>query len=82
MAILLKQGACGTQVQDVQEMLNYAAAGGPPLAVDGRFGPKTKARVIEFQRRAGLSPDGIVGPMTSKALVAAVLDGVLMTGPR
>ena len=69
-------------VEDIQEMLNYATAtAGQPLAVDGRFGPKTRARVVEFQRQAGLSPDGVVGPMTSKALVAAVVSDVLLGTP-
>jgi peptidoglycan hydrolase-like protein with peptidoglycan-binding domain len=32
--------------------------------VDGVFGPKTHARVVEFQRANGLKPDGLVGPNT------------------
>ena len=37
---------------------------GFPLDVDGKYGPKSKAACIEFQTRMGLSPDGIVGPLT------------------
>jgi hypothetical protein len=45
----------------------------PPTALaklieDGIFGSKTFARVLEFQRKKGLLPDGIVGPMTRSAL--------------
>lgn len=35
---------------------------------DGVFGDKTRAAVIAFQWSAGLTPDGIVGPKTLKAL--------------
>lgn len=34
------------------------------ISVDGIFGPKTKAAVINFQRAKGLAVDGIVGPKT------------------
>jgi hypothetical protein len=37
---------------------------GFPLDVDGKYGPKSKAACIEFQNQKGLSPDGIVGPLT------------------
>jgi putative peptidoglycan binding protein/CHAP domain-containing protein len=40
------------------------------LAVDGDFGPQTRAAVEEFQRRHGLEVDGILGPLTWKALWA------------
>lgn len=36
------------------------------LARDGFYGPTTKVRVMEFQRRSGLKADGIVGPKTWK----------------
>jgi peptidoglycan L-alanyl-D-glutamate endopeptidase CwlK len=40
--------------------------------VDGHFGPATEAGVMGFQRSNGLLPDGIVGPLTWKALVPDV----------
>lgn len=40
-------------------------------AIDGDFGPLTKAAVLAFQRGAGLYPDGIAGAKTVKALLAA-----------
>ena len=37
-------------------------------AVDGIYGPKTRAAVISFQRKNGLVADGIVGPKTAAAI--------------
>ncbi len=37
-------------------------------AVDGIYGAKTKAAVKSFQRKNGLTADGIVGPKTAAAL--------------
>lgn len=51
----------------VQKQLN-ALGQDPPLAVDGVYGPKTRAAVIAFQQSKGLVPDGIVGPKTCAAL--------------
>lgn len=57
------------RVSAVQSRLKraYASYGGH-LAVDGIYGPLTKAAVMEFQRRSGLYQDGIVGPNTAAAL--------------
>ncbi len=37
-------------------------------SVDGVLGPRTRAAVRRFQRRAGLTVDGVVGPHTRRAL--------------
>lgn len=58
----LRLGMNGEDVSDLQRRL-----GG--LVVDGRFGPKTRAAVVQFQIRSGLSADGIVGPRTWGALL-------------
>lgn len=59
----LQQGASGTSVIELQQLL-----GG--LVADGHFGPKTLAKVKQFQAGAGLVADGIVGPYTWAALTA------------
>ena len=53
----------------VQQKLNgFPGSALPKLVEDGIFGPKTRARTIEFQRQRGLVPDGIVGIKTRSAL--------------
>ena len=36
--------------------------------IDGAFGARTRAAVLHYQRQAGLSADGVVGPLTLAAL--------------
>ena len=40
----------------------------PGSGIDGVYGPGTKLAVQAFQKASGLSSDGIVGPLTAKAL--------------
>lgn len=42
-----------------------------PAGADDVFGPKTKQAIIAFQRQNHLKQDGIVGPITRRALAAA-----------
>ena len=51
-----------------QTVLNNVLNLHPPLEIDGKIGPKTRAAVIEFQKKHGLIVDGIIGPQTSRAL--------------
>lgn len=60
----VKQGSTGQAVKDLQARLNRDYSAYSRLTVDGSFGPSTNAVVREFQRRAGLVQDGIVGPNT------------------
>ena len=67
---VLKKGATGPEVKGIQLRLNTRLKPSPKLEPDGKFGPKTEAAVIQFQRSNGLAPDGIVGPKTRAALTA------------
>jgi Putative peptidoglycan binding domain/Transglycosylase SLT domain len=64
---LLRRGTRGFDVAVLQFLL--AKRGLPPPFLDGSFGPGTEGLVRRFQRRAGLSPDGIVGKRTRAALI-------------
>lgn len=68
---LVREGSAGQLVRDLQALLNFVMPISPILATDGKFGPKTLNRVLDFQRQAALAVDGIVGPQTGTALVAA-----------
>ena len=63
---VLKQGATGAQVRNVQGLL---MARGYSVTLDGVFGPATDAVVKRFQQIAHLSMDGVVGPQTWPALM-------------
>ena len=41
--------------------------------VDGRWGPASKAALVEFQRVAGLIPDGVWGDKMTEAVKAAIV---------
>lgn len=53
---VLKMGDSGEDVKRLQAALK--------IAVDGDFGPATKAAVVAFQKKQGLYPDGVVGGNT------------------
>ena len=69
---LVKQGDRFFPVRTLQQLLR---ARQNPVAVDGIFGPNTKAAVQAFQRSKGLAADGIVGPNTWPKLVVQVKRG-------
>ena len=62
---VVKRGSKGAHVVALQKQLaaNYPLYA-RNLKADGDFGPATEAAVREFQRRAGLAVDGIVGTQT------------------
>lgn len=68
---VIREGSNNSFVVDLQKYLNKIALKYPSIGVlnvDGKFGSKTKAAVIEFQRLFGLTQDGIVGTSTWEAI--------------
>ncbi|MBP7330836.1 MAG: peptidoglycan-binding protein [Firmicutes bacterium] len=59
----VEPGSDVLRVQQILQTLGYYRSD-----LDGFYGPVTEAAVIRFQRDQGLSPDGIVGPMTYNRL--------------
>jgi lysozyme family protein len=48
----------------IQHALNTLQIDGTPLVEDGNYGRHTRAVVVEYQTRHGLTPDGLAGPLT------------------
>ena len=65
-AAVLKQGSTGSLVRTVQTKLKRW--GYYDGSVDGIYGSKTKKAVVYFQKKNGLTADGIVGKKTFAAL--------------
>ncbi len=65
-AATLKQGSQGDLVKTVQQkLIRWGYLKG---TADGIFGAKTKAAVIAFQKKNGLTADGVIGTRTAQAL--------------
>ena len=65
-AAVVKVGSTGATVKTIQTKLKRW--GYYTGSVDGIYGAKTKAAVQYFQRKNGLTADGIVGSATAKAM--------------
>lgn len=64
LAPTVKAGDSGQAVKNWQGLL---CAHGHTVAMDGAFGPATKAATVAFQKQHGLSQDGVAGPLSLKA---------------
>ncbi len=76
--VQVKKGSTGDAVRGVQEVMKFhdqSDGEGTPVQVDGIFGPLTDAFVRGFQTAVGTASDGIVGPITWRALVSGMLSG-------
>ncbi|RAY13468.1 hypothetical protein DPM19_20645 [Actinomadura craniellae] len=69
---LLRRGAGGDRVFQLQRALLKAGEKLPTFGADGDFGAETEAAVKSFQRKAGITADGIYGPQTAAKLAAAL----------
>ncbi len=83
---VLRLGSSGQDVITLQYLLNVAAEFNsmiPAPAQDGIFGRGTQQSVTAFQNAAGLTPDGVVGPLTWQALYNTYLgvDTIIPPGP-
>ena len=75
-AATYRQGSSGEQVRIIQTKLkNWGYYDG---AVDGIYGSQTAQAVKYFQRKNGLTADGIAGPATLKALGCHNIERVLL----
>ena len=74
--VQVKKGDTGDAVRGVQEVIQFHdQSNDPPNHVDGIFGPATDQWVRGFQEAAGIAADGIVGPLTWRALTSGLLSG-------
>jgi len=58
---ILHEGNLGEDVSRLQKLLNKMS--NSDLAVDGHFGPQTKAALMDFERNNSLDPDGVLDPL-------------------
>jgi N-acetyl-anhydromuramyl-L-alanine amidase AmpD len=71
--VTLKRGADGWQVKRLQKLLRQNGLFPEPATIDGDFGEITETAVKMFQERHDLTPDGVVGTMTWRALETAAV---------
>ena len=78
LVVQVQNGSTGDAVRGVQEVMKFhdqSDGEGPPIHVDGIFGPQTNRFVRGFQNAIDIDVDGIVGPVTWRALVSGMLSG-------
>ena len=74
----LRQGSTGASVLRIQQAINRLARAPIPglwvIPEDGIFGAETRDAIFTFQRKFGLTIDGVVGPLTWDRLFREYLD--------
>lgn len=71
----LRKGDRGSAVKEMQQLLMAAGYSVGGTGADGIFGRNTESGVLAFQADAGLTPDGVCGPLTWAALLAGAPEG-------
>lgn len=66
----LSSGMTGDDVRQLQIRVSGYPGSGAVLALDGSYGPATKAAVTRFQQAYGLAADGVAGPNTFNKIYA------------
>ena len=78
LAAVLEVGSSGTDVQKVQQkLIQWGYLSG---TADGRYGEKTRAAVVAFQKKNGLTADGKVGAGTASAMGLSLSGGGASSG--
>jgi GH25 family lysozyme M1 (1,4-beta-N-acetylmuramidase)/peptidoglycan hydrolase-like protein with peptidoglycan-binding domain len=77
----LRRGMSGEDVKNFQKSLVALGYDFKPWGPDGEFGRITEDRTRAFQLESGLTPDGVAGPDTLKALDARIKAGNTGTVP-
>ena len=78
LVVQVQNGSTGDAVRGVQEVIKFhdqSDGEGTPIQIDGIFGPRTEAWVRGFQTAVGTASDGIVGPITWRAMMSGMLSG-------
>ena len=65
----LSRGSSGESVRAAQLLLIGRGCRCGPWGADGEFGPATQGGVVSFQRGRRLEADGVIGPLTWRALL-------------
>lgn len=76
---VLYQGVVDNSVASLQTTLNGCYGGS--LAVDGVFGPATKAAVKVMQAALGVTQDGVAGPITLSKMFVYTTSGQCLQQP-
>lgn len=66
---VLRRGDKGEQVKTLQRLLSAFGCSVGLSGIDGSFGPATEKAVIKYQKKYGLTQDGIVGSATWTSLL-------------
>ena len=68
----IRKGAKGAAVTELQGLLKKHGYSLPRYGADGSFGAETETALKAFQKDKGLTADGVCGPASWEALLAAV----------